>query len=180
MDWSAGYQENEKSSCGCSSISNSGRRFCQSLFYIIIFILDIRKMMEKRRDDDKLQFNWTRCVVTKSCIHDIDGISGHIQPGGLVASVSHFHTGRTSPECNAVGDHFCDIVSALPVLLTGPFAGTLADRMNRKWMMITADAARIIIVGAFIFADQIWHVYVLLILKSLFDVMFSPAKNGYG
>ena len=32
--------------------------------------------------------------------------------------------------------------------------------------------------GCIYFADQIWHVYVLLVLKSLFDVLFSPAKNG--
>ncbi|WP_434748153.1 MFS transporter [Paenibacillus amylolyticus] len=73
---------------------------------------------------------------------------------------------------------FVTLSAALPILLTGPFAGALADRLNRKWLMIIADGARIIIVGAFIFADQIWHIYVLLILKSLFDVMFSPAKNG--
>ncbi|MGC5776860.1 MFS transporter [Paenibacillus pabuli] len=73
---------------------------------------------------------------------------------------------------------FTTLCAALPVLLTGPFAGALADRVNRKWLMIAADGARIVIVGGFIFADQIWHVYVLLILKSLFDVVFSPAKNG--
>lgn len=73
---------------------------------------------------------------------------------------------------------FTTLCAALPVLLTGPFAGALADRVNRKWLMIVADGARIVIVGGLIFADQIWHVYVLLILKSLFDVMFSPAKNG--
>ncbi|WP_459282349.1 MFS transporter [Paenibacillus vandeheii] len=73
---------------------------------------------------------------------------------------------------------FTTLCAALPVLLTGPFAGALADRVNRKWLMIVADGARIVIVGGLIFADQLWHVYVLLILKSLFDVMFSPAKNG--
>lgn len=73
---------------------------------------------------------------------------------------------------------FVTLSAALPILLTGPFAGTLADRLNRKWLMIVADGARIIIVGALIFADQIWHVYILLVLKSLFDVIFSPAKNG--
>ncbi|NUU75647.1 MFS transporter [Paenibacillus xylanilyticus] len=73
---------------------------------------------------------------------------------------------------------FTTLCAALPVLLTGPFAGALADRLNRKWLMIVADGARIVIVAGFIFADQIWHVYVLLILKSLFDVVFSPAKNG--
>ncbi|MEK4053942.1 MFS transporter [Paenibacillus sp. FSL F4-0087] len=73
---------------------------------------------------------------------------------------------------------FTTLCAALPVLLTGPFAGALADRFNRKWLMIGADGARIVIVGGLIFADQIWHVYVLLILKSLFDVVFSPAKNG--
>ncbi|PQP83526.1 MFS transporter [Paenibacillus sp. PCH8] len=73
---------------------------------------------------------------------------------------------------------FVMLSAALPMLLTGPFAGALADRVNRKWLMIASDGARIVIVGALIFADQIWHIYVLLILKSLFDVMFSPAKNG--
>jgi MFS family permease len=73
---------------------------------------------------------------------------------------------------------FTTLCAALPVLLTGPFAGALADRVNRKWLMIVADGARIVIVGGLIFADQMWHVYVLLILKSLFDVVFSPAKNG--
>ncbi|MBM6386072.1 MULTISPECIES: MFS transporter [unclassified Paenibacillus] len=73
---------------------------------------------------------------------------------------------------------FTTLCAALPVLMTGPFAGALADRMNRKWLMIAADGARVVIVAGFIFADQIWHVYVLLILKSLFDVVFSPAKNG--
>jgi len=73
---------------------------------------------------------------------------------------------------------FVMLSAALPMLVTGPFAGALADRVNRKWLMIAADGARIIIVGALIFADQIWHVYILLVLKSLFDVIFSPAKNG--
>ncbi|GAS85285.1 MFS transporter [Paenibacillus amylolyticus] len=73
---------------------------------------------------------------------------------------------------------FVMLSAALPMLVTGPFAGALADRMNRKWLMIAADGARIVIVGALIFADQIWHVYILLVLKSLFDVIFSPAKNG--
>lgn len=57
---------------------------------------------------------------------------------------------------------FVMLSGAAPVLITGPFAGALADRLNRKWLMITADGARMIIVGAFIFANQIWHIYVPL------------------
>ncbi|RCX16191.1 putative MFS family arabinose efflux permease [Fontibacillus phaseoli] len=66
----------------------------------------------------------------------------------------------------------------LPMLLGGPVAGMLADRMERKKLMILSDVARIFIVLGLVFVTQIWHVYVLLIAKSIFDVLFSPAKNG--
>ncbi|WP_410770858.1 MFS transporter [Fontibacillus sp. BL9] len=66
----------------------------------------------------------------------------------------------------------------LPMLFGGPVAGMLADRMERKKLMILSDIARIFIVLGLVFVTQIWHVYVLLIAKSIFDVLFSPAKNG--
>lgn len=70
------------------------------------------------------------------------------------------------------------LCSVVPMLLGGPFAGALADRLNRKWLMIISDVVRAVLVFGLIFADQLWQVYIILILKGLFDVLFSPAKSG--
>lgn len=67
---------------------------------------------------------------------------------------------------------------AVPMLLGGPVSGYLSDKINRKAMMIGSDIARVGIVAAFIFAGSLWQVYVLLLVKGVMDVMFSPAKSG--
>ncbi|MEW4369488.1 MFS transporter [Paenibacillus kandeliae] len=66
----------------------------------------------------------------------------------------------------------------LPMLIGGPLAGVLADRLNRKWLMISADWIRVLLVFSLLWASQLWQVYLILIGKSLFDVLFSPAKNA--
>ncbi|RUT48497.1 MFS transporter [Paenibacillus anaericanus] len=66
----------------------------------------------------------------------------------------------------------------IPMLLGGSLAGMLADRMERKKLMIISDVARAAIVLGLVFVTQLWQVYLLLIAKGIFDVMFSPAKNG--
>jgi len=67
---------------------------------------------------------------------------------------------------------------AVPMLLGGPFAGYLSDRFNRKALMIGSDLARAGIVAALVFADSLWQVYILLLVKGVMDVLFSPAKSG--
>ncbi|WP_310550642.1 MFS transporter [Paenibacillus glufosinatiresistens] len=67
---------------------------------------------------------------------------------------------------------------AVPSLLGGPIAGVLADRMNRKRLMIGSDLVRAGLVALFLFAGTLWQVYALLIAKGLMDVLFSPAKSG--
>lgn len=66
----------------------------------------------------------------------------------------------------------------LPTLLGGPLAGMLADRVERKKLMIISDLARMVLILGLVFVTELWQVYLLLIVKSSFDVMFSPAKNG--
>lgn len=66
----------------------------------------------------------------------------------------------------------------LPMLLGGPLAGMLADRVERKKLMIISDVVRMLLVLGLVFVTHLWQVYLLLIVKSSFDVMFSPAKNG--
>lgn len=66
----------------------------------------------------------------------------------------------------------------LPILIGGPFAGMLADRMERRKLMIISDVARFFIVFSLVFVTALWQVYLILIIKGIFDVMFSPAKSG--
>ncbi|WP_334074709.1 MULTISPECIES: MFS transporter [Paenibacillus] len=66
----------------------------------------------------------------------------------------------------------------LPMLLGGPAAGVLADRLERKKLMIVSDIARFFVVLGLVFVTELWQAWILLIAKSVFDVLFSPAKNG--
>jgi MFS family permease len=59
----------------------------------------------------------------------------------------------------------------LPVLIAGPIAGVLLDRMNRKHIMIASDVARAAIALAFIFATRTGDVNLLYLLSGL--LMFA-------
>lgn len=70
------------------------------------------------------------------------------------------------------------LCAAVPVLVGGPLAGMIADKFDRKKLMILSDIVRVFIVLGFVFVGEMWQVYMLLIAKGLFDVLFGPAKNG--
>lgn len=67
---------------------------------------------------------------------------------------------------------------AVPMALFGPFAGTFADRFNRKTLMVISDLVRAGLVLMLIFATTIWMVYICLFGIGLFAALFIPAKNG--
>ncbi|MFC0187793.1 MFS transporter [Fictibacillus aquaticus] len=67
---------------------------------------------------------------------------------------------------------------ALPMTVLGPVAGVLADRGERKWLMIGSDLARAAVILLLITATKVWHVYILLFLLGVFSALFNPAKNG--
>ena len=52
------------------------------------------------------------------------------------------------------------LCSMLPMLVGGPLAGMLADRVERKKLMIIADAVRIFIVLGLVFVTDIWQMLV--------------------
>lgn len=67
---------------------------------------------------------------------------------------------------------------AVPMMIGGPFGGYLSDRVNRKLLMMISDIARFAIVGTLLFADSLWQIYIILVLKGMMAVLFSPAKSG--
>ena len=71
-------------------------------------------------------------------------------------------------------------VAMLPTIFVGPFAGTLIDRLPRKWVLILADAfialfTALLSLLFWLGVAQTWHIYVILFVRSLGGAFQSPA-----
>jgi len=73
---------------------------------------------------------------------------------------------------------------ALPILLLGPWTGVIADRFNRRWLLIFTQAGMMLL--AFILAAlvqlkivQIWHVYLLSLLLGIFSALDFPTQQAF-
>lgn len=69
----------------------------------------------------------------------------------------------------------------VPSFIISPFAGLLADRMDRRLLMVVSDWARAGIVLCFLFIrneNQIWLLYVLTALQFALSALFVPAKQA--
>jgi MFS family permease len=67
---------------------------------------------------------------------------------------------------------------AVPMALLGPFTGTIADRFNRKALMILSDLVRAGLILILAFANSLWTVYICLFMIGILSAVFVPAKNG--
>ena len=70
-------------------------------------------------------------------------------------------------------------LSALPGILLSPFAGVLGDRSIEGKMLFRIDLIRFLVTPLFLLADRIGYVYLLLVLISLLDVFYNPAKRKF-
>ena len=75
------------------------------------------------------------------------------------------------------------LAALLPETILSPLAGTLVDRWNRRIVMIVADAtiALATVVLAILFATglvQIWHIYVIMILRSVGGIFHFSAMGA--
>lgn len=62
----------------------------------------------------------------------------------------------------------------LAFVLLSPLAGALADRMERKTILVASDAARLLIVAMVPFVSEVWQVYLLIFLLNAFTAFFTP------
>lgn len=77
----------------------------------------------------------------------------------------------------AVGGLF--IARALPPFLLGPVAGVVADRFDRRAVLIISDVLRAAIVLCFLLVDRqerLWLLYVLTVLQFSVSSFFEPAR----
>jgi MFS family permease len=72
------------------------------------------------------------------------------------------------------------VVFTAPVILFGPIAGAIVDRMDKRATMITCDALRALLVATipwlFLTTGALWPVYVVSFLVFLLGVFFNAAK----
>jgi MFS family permease len=69
----------------------------------------------------------------------------------------------------------------LPLFLFSPLAGVLADRYDRRRIMIMADLLRAMTVASFLLvraADQVWLFYLLTVLLFTLSALFTPARSA--
>src|ERR1700724_4371978 len=84
-------------------------------------------------------------------------------------------TGRASSVALAL------VLQVLPQTIIGPTAGVVNDRVRRKYVMITADLARFVIVLAMLLVrtrSMVWLVYPLLVAETIMAAFFEPARNA--
>ena len=73
------------------------------------------------------------------------------------------------------------IVKTLPFALASPLAGLLADRFDRKRLMIGADLARAAVVLGFLAIDrseELPLLYGLIALQMMIGALFVPARTA--
>lgn len=69
----------------------------------------------------------------------------------------------------------------LPILVLGPIAGAIADRWNRRQIMVSMDLMRVGAVALFFLvhsADTVWIMYAAMTLESVGSVLFRPASQA--
>lgn len=69
----------------------------------------------------------------------------------------------------------------LPSVVLGPLAGVVADRFNRRTVMLTSDLLRAVVVLGFLFVrrpEHLWMVYVLTVLQLGLSSFFEPARTA--
>lgn len=86
-------------------------------------------------------------------------------------------TGQATPFAMVV------LFASLPRILLAPLAGSLADRWNRRWLMILADTGSalsslwviyLLMTGQL----EVWHVYVLAVVSACFATFQEPAYTA--
>jgi DHA3 family macrolide efflux protein-like MFS transporter len=75
------------------------------------------------------------------------------------------------------------IVTMLPGIVIGPFAGALVDRWDRRRVMIVADATGAVAAAALaiLFATgriEVWHIYTAMFVRSLAGAFHFPAMQA--
>jgi MFS family permease len=82
---------------------------------------------------------------------------------------------QTTGSASAVGGA---LVARLLPTLASPLAGVLADRLDRRIVLVASDLARAVLVLGLVFARDLAVVYVLVFLMGLARTLFNPTVRA--
>jgi MFS transporter, NRE family, putaive nickel resistance protein len=63
-------------------------------------------------------------------------------------------------------------------VLFSPLAGVLADRLDRKWMMVVTQLARFLLVSMLPLVSAVWQIYLLVLGLNIFNAFFTPTYQA--
>lgn len=66
----------------------------------------------------------------------------------------------------------------VPGLFFGPFAGVLADRFDRRRLMVTADVTRALLIASIPFIHNLWGLYMISAALEVLQLLWAPAKDA--
>ncbi|MBY0506522.1 MAG: MFS transporter [Bryobacteraceae bacterium] len=73
------------------------------------------------------------------------------------------------------------VLQLLPQLFVSPMAGVLNDRISRQRVMIATDLGRAVVIAAMLLvrgAEQLWLLYILLVLETVLWAFFEPGRSA--
>ena len=68
--------------------------------------------------------------------------------------------------------------SVTAFVVPSPLAGALADRLDRKAVLVTADIGRVAVVVLIPFVTAVWQVYALILALNTFTAFFTPTYQA--
>lgn len=76
------------------------------------------------------------------------------------------------------------ICSSVPAVILGPIAGTYADRVDRKKLLISMDFGRAILISLpaillLLGALQVWHIFIIAVFLSIMSTFFNPTLSAF-
>jgi predicted MFS family arabinose efflux permease len=69
-------------------------------------------------------------------------------------------------------------IRSLPWFTLGPFAGVVADRLDRRTVVIWSNLIRAVLVGLLPFTHVAWQAYVISFGSAVFGPIHSPARSA--
>jgi len=70
------------------------------------------------------------------------------------------------------------VARVVPAFLFSGVGGVLADRVDRKWLMVSGDIGRAVLVLSLIFVDSVIGLVVMSAILEMFSLLFQPAKEA--
>lgn len=128
------------------------------------------------RKKKRVMNNWKKKFIIIWSGQLFSTLSSYIAQFGIVLWIS-LETGSAEVLSLAT------ICALLPQTLLGPFAGVFVDRWNRKLTMILSDSfvalcSGVIALLFYLDAIELWHIYLLLALRSIGGTFQGPAMKS--